>query len=160
MQRLKLAKAAALVAGLAMVAAACGGGGGTTSGGGASQGNGTKGGTLRVVNNSDVDYLDTADAYSTLGFTLERAYARTLYSFDITKGAEDFGSGKAKDISGMVASGNSLTVNLVKPAADFLSIVALPFFAPVPKEAERYKGGADYSKHVIGSGPYTLKTYE
>src|SRR6266571_575738 len=203
MQRLKLAKAAALVAGLAMVAAACGGGGGTTSGGGASQGNGTKGGTLRVVNNSDVDYLDTADAYSTLGFTLERAYARTLYSFDITKTgdaantpvpdlsdgeaqvsnnnstytfkirqgvkyappatgevtAEDFVRAVKRMYDKATPSGGQSYANLIKPAADFLSIVALPFFAPVPKEAEQYKVGADYSKHVIGSGPYTLKTY-
>jgi peptide/nickel transport system substrate-binding protein len=234
MQRLKVVKAAALLAGLAMVVAACGGGGGggTSSGGGGSAGQGTKGGTLRVVNNSDVDYLDTADAYSTLGFSLERLYSRQLYSFDSTKtgdalntpvpdladgpaqvsanntvftfkirtgvkyappatgevtgpdfvrqveamydkatpsggqsysnlikGAADFGAGKAKTISGMVASGNTLTITLVKPAADFLSILAMPFFSPRPKEAEKYKPGADYSKHVIGSGPYTLKSY-
>ncbi|HEV8651756.1 MAG TPA: ABC transporter substrate-binding protein [Actinomycetes bacterium] len=234
MQRLKVVKAAALAACLAIVLAACGGDGGGTapSGTGGAQGQGTKGGTLRVVNNSDVDFLDTADAYSTLGFSLERLYSRQLYSFDSTKtgeeltvpvpdladgaaqvtnnnttytfkirkgikwappatgevtaedfvrgvkrmydkatpsggqsysnlikGAADFGSGKAKEISGIQATADTLTITLEKPAADFLSILAMPFFSPVPKEAEKYKVGADYSKHVIGSGPYTVKEY-
>jgi len=234
MQRLKLVKAAALAACLAIVLAACGGdgGGGETTGGGA-QTEGTKGGTLRIVNNADVDYLDTANAYYTVSWALMRATTRQLYSFDITKtgdelttpvpdladgdaqvsnnnttytfkirkgvkwappvnrevtaedfvtavermydkanpsggqsyanlikGAKDFGDGKAKTISGMQASGDTLTITLDKPAADFLSILYMPFFAPVPKEyASKYKVGPDYSKHVVGNGPYTLKEY-
>ena len=234
MRRLKVVKAAALAACLAIVLAACGGdgGGAAPSAPGGAQAQGTKGGTLRVINNSDVDYLDTADAYSTLGFSLERLYSRQLYSFDSTKtgneltipvpdlsdgaaqisnnnttftfkirkgikwappatgevtaedfvrgvkamydkatpsggqsysslikGAADFGAGKATEISGMVASGDTLTITLDKPAADFLSVLAMPFFSPRPKEADKYKPGADYSKHVIGSGPYTVKEY-
>jgi peptide/nickel transport system substrate-binding protein len=233
MQRLKVVKTAALAACLAIALAACGGdgGGGAPSGGG-DQGQGTKGGTLRIVNNADVDYLDTATAYSTNGFALERIYSRQLYSFDSTKtgnevtvpvpdlsdgpaqvtnnnttftfkirkgvkwappatgevtaedfvrgvermydkatpsggqsysslikGAAAFGEGKAKTIDGLVASGDTLTITLEKPAADFLSVLAMPFFSPQPKEAEKYKVGADYSKHVIGSGPYTVKEY-
>ncbi len=234
MHRLKVVKVAAIAACLAMVLAACGGDGGgeTPPAGGGAQGQGVKGGTLRMISNADVDYLDTADAYSTVGFSLERLYSRQLYSFDSTKtgnelnvpvpdladgaaqissdnttftfkirkgvkwappgtgevtaedfvrgvkrmydkttpsggqsysnliqGAEEFGAGKAKEISGLVASGDTLTITLKKPAADFLSILSMPFFSPVPKEAEKYKVGADYSKHVIGSGPYTLKEY-
>jgi ABC-type transport system substrate-binding protein len=235
MQRLKVVKAAALLAGLAMVAAACGGGGGggTSSGGGGSQGNGTKGGTLRIVNNADVDYLDTANGYYTVSWTMMRPYARELYSFDITKtgqaateavpdladgpatvsgnntvftfkirkgvkwappatgevsgddfvyaverlydkanpsggqsysnlikGAKEFGDGKAKTISGIKVNGDSITYTLTKPSADFLSIIALPFFAPVPRSyASKYKVGPDYSKHVVGSGPYTVQSY-
>ncbi|HKE98813.1 MAG TPA: ABC transporter substrate-binding protein [Actinomycetes bacterium] len=77
------------------------------------------------------------------------------------KGAREFAAGKARRISGMVAvGGRVLRVTLVKPAPDFLSIVALPFFAPVPAEfASRSSVGAGYSKRVIGSGPYTLEGY-
>jgi len=89
----------------------------------------------------------------------QASYFGAVFLAPFIKGAADFGAGKAKTISGMVASGNTLTITLVKPAADFLSILAMPFFSPRPKEAEKYKPGADYSKHVIGSGPYTLKSY-
>jgi peptide/nickel transport system substrate-binding protein len=224
-----------LLAGVALLVSACGGGGGGGGTSGASgSGTGVKGGTLRISNIADVDYLDTADGYYTVTAALERTYARTLYSFDITKkgtpdeftpvpdlsdgpakvspdykvftfkirkgvryappvnrevtaqdfvtaverlydkttpsggqsygnlikGAKDFGAGKAKTISGMVASGDTLTITLDKPAPDFLSILFQPFFAPVPKEyASKYKVGSDYSKHIVGSGPYTLKSY-
>jgi ABC-type transport system substrate-binding protein len=229
----RASRGALLLVGLALVATACGGsgGGGTTTGGSTTKG--TRGGTLRILSNADVDFLDTADSYSTFGFGLERGYARTLYSYDITKtgdaaatpvpdladgsaqatgnntvftfklrqgvryappvsravrpedfvtavermfdkatpsggqgyarlikGAAAFGEGKAKTISGLAAKGDTLTVTLDKPAPDFLSVVAMPFFAPVPKEyASKYKVGNEYSKHVVGSGPYTLKSY-
>jgi peptide/nickel transport system substrate-binding protein len=40
-----------------------------------------KGGTLHITNGDDVDFLDTADAYSPVSWALERAYARTLYAY-------------------------------------------------------------------------------
>src|SRR5258708_37330152 len=62
--------------------------------------NPVKGGTLHIVNGDDVDFLDTADAYSPVSWALERAYARTLYasqtSSDPTKAgtpAADLASG-------------------------------------------------------------------
>ncbi len=75
-----------------VAAAACGGGGGTsaqsTPSSGATQkanvnatGQPTKGGTLRIVGNADVDHLDTAAAYYTVSYTLERAFARQLFSY-------------------------------------------------------------------------------
>jgi peptide/nickel transport system substrate-binding protein len=223
---------AALALVVALAASACGGGGGT--GGTSDQGgNPVKGGTLRIYNQNDVDFLDTALGYYTVTLALQRAYARTLYSWDISKtgdahtipvpdlsdgpakvsgnntvfafkirkgvrwappatgevtpddfvyaiermydktnpspgqsysnlikGADEFAAGKAKTISGIVASGDTVTYTLKKPAPDFLSIVALPFFAPVPRSyASKYKVGPDYGKHIVGSGPYTLKSY-
>src|SRR5947209_7243415 len=66
-------------------------------------GNAVKGGTLHIVNGDDVDFLDTADAYSPVSWALERAYARTLYahqsSADPTKAgtpAPDLASGPPK----------------------------------------------------------------
>jgi ABC-type transport system substrate-binding protein len=47
------------------------------------------GGTLKLVGSSDVDHLDTASAYYVASYTLERAFARQLFSYpastDITK---------------------------------------------------------------------------
>ncbi len=223
---------AALALVVALAASACGGGGG---GGGSSSegGNPVKGGTLRIYNQNDIDFLDTALGYYTVTLALQRTFARTLYSWDINKtgdahsipepdlsdgsakvsdnntvfafkirkgvrwappatgevtpddfvyavermydktnpspgqsysslikGADEFAAGKAKTISGIVASGDTVTYTLKKPAPDFLSIVALPFFAPVPRSyASKYKVGPDYGKHIVGNGPYTLKSY-
>jgi peptide/nickel transport system substrate-binding protein len=77
------------------------------------------------------------------------------------KGTREFAARKARRISGIVAvDTQTLRITLVKPAPDLLSIVALPFFAPVPGEyASRSSVGAGYSKRVVGSGPYTLGAY-
>jgi peptide/nickel transport system substrate-binding protein len=225
---------AALALVIAVAASACGGGGGGGDGGpSGGGGNPVKGGTLRIYNQNDVDFLDTALGYYTVTLALQRAYARTLYSWDIEKtgeahslpvpdladgeakisgnntvfafkvrkgvrwappatgevtaadfpyavermfdqtnpspgqsyallikGAEEFAAGKAKTISGIAVSDDTVTYTLTKPAPDFLSIVAMPFFAPVPRAyASKYKIGPDYGKHIVGSGPYTLKSY-
>jgi peptide/nickel transport system substrate-binding protein len=76
-------------------------------------------------------------------------------------GSAAFEHGRASTISGMRAVGpRTLAITLVRPAGDFLSILALPFFAPVPREyAAHYTVGANYSGYVVGSGPYTLARY-
>ncbi len=196
--------------------------------------NPVKGGTLHIVNGDDVDFLDTADAYSPVSWALERAYARTLYasqtSSDTTKagtpapdlasgpptvtgngtiytfklrggvmwgppanralkaadfvyglqrmfdtktpssgqpyalliaGTDDFAAGKASTISGIQAPDDSTVVITLKQAAgDFLSILSMGFFAPVPQEvASKYAVGSDYSQHIVSLGPYSLDSY-
>jgi peptide/nickel transport system substrate-binding protein len=81
---------------------------------------------------------------------------------DLIAGAAAFGAGKASRISGLTApDAGTLTITLDQPAGDFLSILTLPGFAPVPGEyAANYQVGANYSGHVVGSGPYTLTTYD
>jgi len=81
---------------------------------------------------------------------------------DLIAGAAAFGVGKASRISGLTApDARTLTITLAQPAGDFLSILALPGFAPVPGEyAASYQVGANYGGHVVGSGPYTLTTYD
>jgi peptide/nickel transport system substrate-binding protein len=80
---------------------------------------------------------------------------------DLIAGARAFGAGKASRISGLVAvDARTLQITLDQPAEDFLSILALAYFAPVPREyAARYTVGDNYSGHVVGSGPYTPTTY-
>ena len=80
---------------------------------------------------------------------------------DLIAGARQFGTGKVNRISGLVApDARTLKITLDQPAGDFLSILTMPFFAPVPSEyAASYQVGANYDGHVVGSGPYTPTTY-
>ena len=80
---------------------------------------------------------------------------------DLIAGARRFGAGKAKRISGLAApDARTLKITLDQPAYDFLAILTLSLFAPVPAEyAAEYAVGAPYDGHVVGSGPYTPDTY-
>jgi ABC-type transport system substrate-binding protein len=97
---------------------------------------------------------------------IERLYDKTIslsgnsYA-DLIAGASAFGAGKASRILGLAApDARTLQITLVQPAPDLLSILALPMFAPVPGEyAADYQVGANYSGHVVGSGPYTPDVY-
>ena len=60
---------------------------------------GTKGGTLKVVGNGDVDYMDPQRTYSTLGFSIQRAINRQLLTYK---------AGPAE------AGGNEITPDLAK----------------------------------------------
>jgi len=112
------------LAGLAVVAltaalAACGGGGG---GGGSSTGGGTpvQGGTLKLLGSSDVDHLDTASAYYTATYTLERAFTRQLFSYpsstDLTtanKPVADLATAMPTGANGGIsADGRTYTIHL------------------------------------------------
>jgi peptide/nickel transport system substrate-binding protein len=219
-------RAACLALALALLGPAC------TGRDGDDGGDGVRGGTLRVLSNRS---LTGHSGLDTAGYALlSRAYARTLYSYnlagppeqatvpvpdvasgppqlsadrrtytftlragvryappvnrevtardfitaierlydkgfpspgqvysDLIAGAKRFGAGKASRISGLSApDARSLTITLDQPAEDFLSILALSFFAPVPGEyAAGYTVGDNYSGHVVGSGPYKVDTY-
>lgn len=78
----------ALAVSVSLLAAACGGssgtGGGTTPGSSSSpqsQGNLPKGGTLKIVAQSDVGNLDTSQAYEVVAWTLFRGVTRQLVSY-------------------------------------------------------------------------------
>ncbi len=79
----RLATGAVAVASLSLLLAACGGSkassssSSTTSG----QGKAVRGGTLKLVGQGDVDFIDTADAYYDVSYTLERAFTRQLYTY-------------------------------------------------------------------------------
>ena len=80
---------------------------------------------------------------------------------DLIAGARAFGAGKAGRISGLSApDARTLTITLDQPAGDFLSILTLSFFAPVPGEyAANYQVGDNYAGHVVGTGPYWPTIY-
>jgi peptide/nickel transport system substrate-binding protein len=70
---------------LALLTAGCAGE--DEGGGGDDQAAGepVTGGTLRIVNETDVDYWDTGSAYTVNTWTFARLYVRTLYNWDGTK---------------------------------------------------------------------------
>jgi ABC-type transport system substrate-binding protein len=76
--RSPVAATVAILTVTAVSLAACGNGGTTT---GSTSGNPVPGGTLKLLGSSDVDHLDTASAYYTASYTLERTYARQLFSY-------------------------------------------------------------------------------
>jgi ABC-type transport system substrate-binding protein len=80
----------------------------------------------------------------------------------LIEGTAEFAAGKARTISGMRAlDDHTLQITLKQPASDFLSILTLPFFSPVPEEhASGYKPGEEYAQHLVGSGPYTVQVYD
>jgi ABC-type transport system substrate-binding protein len=80
----------------------------------------------------------------------------------LIEGTAEFAAGQARTISGMRAPDDyTLRITLKRPASDFLSILTLPFFSPVPKDhAADYRPGEDYAQHLVGSGPYTLHSYD
>jgi peptide/nickel transport system substrate-binding protein len=47
-------------------------------------GDGARGGTLRVLSADDIDGLDTAVSYTPNGFAIERTYTRTLYGYNLS----------------------------------------------------------------------------
>lgn len=80
----------------------------------------TKGGTLRVIGNADVDHLDTASAYYTTSYALERTFSRQLFSYpastDTNKALEaapDVATElPTKDNGGISPDGRTVTVHL------------------------------------------------
>jgi peptide/nickel transport system substrate-binding protein len=80
----------------------------------------------------------------------------------LIEGTAEFAAGKATTISGMQAlDDHTLRITLKQPASDFLSILTLPFFSPVPEEhASRFKPREEYAQHLVGSGPYTVQSYD
>src|ERR1700674_3355300 len=73
--RFRWLRVPAVLTAIGLVVAACG------SSTAAPTATGTKGGTLLMLGQGDVDHLDTASAYYTASYTLERAYSRQLVSY-------------------------------------------------------------------------------
>jgi ABC-type transport system substrate-binding protein len=64
-------------------------------------------------------------------------------------------------LSGVSASGNSVTFHLLQPASDFNDIMSLPFSSPAPVEYLNYiPDSATFRSHTISDGPYEIQTYK
>jgi ABC-type transport system substrate-binding protein/class 3 adenylate cyclase/streptogramin lyase len=69
-------------------------------------------------------------------------------------GAKEYRAGTADHVSGLVASGDQLSVTLEAPAPDFLSRLALSVACPVPARTPVLLSGLDPNPPVGGAGPY------
>jgi peptide/nickel transport system substrate-binding protein len=244
---------------LAMAAAACGSSGSSsttsnvslTNGLQAVNGGGTphRGGTLNMIGDGDVDYMDYNASYYTIGYLSQRMWDRGLYAYPATPnkvttvepdlatampvvsnggktytitirsgadwnttpprqitaadvilgmkracnptpthfggladyeavvvGYPQFCAGFAKvsptsltainkymnthNISGVTASGETLTVNLTQPSSYLPGTMTMDSWSPAPIESEKYlPGSAASAQHMIADGPYQIKSY-
>jgi ABC-type transport system substrate-binding protein len=74
-------------------------------------------------------------------------------------GAENFSAGRTGTVAGIVTPDPwTIIFHLIAPDPIFLHKLAMPFAAAVPREiVERW--GDDFSRHVVGSGPFMLKEW-
>jgi oligopeptide transport system substrate-binding protein len=76
--------------------------------------------------------------------------------FASIKGYEDVAAGKATGLAGVtVVDPSTVKIELSRPDATFLHVMAINFSHVVPKE-EVEKYGADFGKHPVGTGAYKL----
>ena len=79
--------------------------------------------------------------------------------YDGIVGLQAYLDGKAKHIAGYkTVDGHTLEVDLEKPIASFLSIMEMPFSAPVAREWVA-KWGSQIGRHPLGTGPYMLQKW-
>lgn len=71
-------------------------------------------------------------------------------------GAQAVIDGKAKEASGVTVAGNKLTIQLTKPAPDFLARIGMWFFCAIPKGTST---DPDKEKPVSTSGPYYIESW-
>jgi ABC-type transport system substrate-binding protein len=93
-------------------------------------------------------------------FSFERLASKKLKSprawlLNEVVGFEDFHAGKTKSIAGLRIDGDfKLRIELKRPFAPFLSMLAMPQLAIISEEFVR--GGTSLNEAVMGSGPYKL----
>src|SRR6516164_7982316 len=63
-------------------------------------------------------------------------------------------------ISGVSASGETLTVNLTQPSSYMPGAMTMDAWSPAPIESEKYlPGSTDSAQHMIADGPYQITSY-
>jgi ABC-type transport system substrate-binding protein len=98
---------------------------------------------------------------ATFKYTIERALSPVLgpdapavsVASDIA-GVPAYQTGSADHISGIQAVGDTLTITLVRPAADFPERIALSYFCPVPIGTPTIANGLE--DPIPSAGPYYL----
>jgi len=82
------------------------------------------------------------------------------YFIDMVKGYRDFTDGKTSEWSGIrVIDDHTLQFELEYSFAPFVSILAYPCFAVVPRE-DAEKAGVNFNFGPVGSGPFLLDHWE
>jgi peptide/nickel transport system substrate-binding protein len=86
--------------------------------------------------------------------------AQYSFYYNVIKGFQDYGAGKAKRISG-IATPNAKTISFTTttPTGDFLNRVGLPAAGPIPQEVAKCFEGKPgrYGLNLVSSGPYMIE---
>jgi peptide/nickel transport system substrate-binding protein len=104
------------------------------------------------------DQSVTAQTFKT---TIERTLDPRMHSpmahylADVV-GARAYMAGKASQIAGVVARGDTLTIRLLAPAPNFLSVIAQPAFCAVPPNTPINPNG---ERMIPAAGPYYVESY-
>ena len=93
--------------------------------------------------------------------TFDRLFGKKLASpavgfFNVIVGSQAVADGKATSVSGIKASGNTLTINLTQPVGSFLKRMTVPWTCPVPLGSP---AGATENGSLLVSGPYVVSKY-
>ena len=96
----------------------------------------------------------------TFKYSIERSLSPKLtlaahFAGDIV-GVDAYRQGRAQHISGVVARGNTLTINLARDARHFQSVLAMPFFSAVPIGTPVDPNGL---RAIPSAGPYYVASY-
>ena len=74
-------------------------------------------------------------------------------------GAADYIAGRTRHVGGIVIPDTyTIVFHLAAPDPLFAHKLAMPFAAAVPREVVK-RWGSDFSRHVVGSGPFMLKQW-
>lgn len=99
----------------------------------------------------------------TFRFSIERALSgklgdqtRGIEFLSDVAGAQDFHDGKVANVSGLKASGDTLTIRLIRPDPSLLTQLAYPTFCPVPLGTPAVEGGVAPDQPLPSAGPYYL----
>jgi ABC-type transport system substrate-binding protein len=102
-------------------------------------------------------------AAETFRYTIQRALdpafdddAPGPATFGDILGAKEFRAGKAKDVAGLTAVGDRLTITLRAPAPDLLDRLASGPACPVPIGTPALRSGINPDPPIAGAGPYYL----
>ncbi|HYB29899.1 MAG TPA: ABC transporter substrate-binding protein [Solirubrobacteraceae bacterium] len=88
--------------------------------------------------------------------TVNKSGAPLVPEFDDIVGARAYMTGKAADIAGVIARGDTLTIRLVAPEPDLPTLLAQPFFCAVPTDTPINPQGV---RVIPSAGPYDVASY-
>jgi len=112
---------------------------------------------VKFTNGREVEALDFK--YSIQRVLNPRTRSPRTWVFDKILGAKEYMLGKISDCPGVAIKDKyTLQIILEEPFAPFLGFLAMPAGYVVPKE-EVEKWGDDFSKHVVGTGPFKLQEW-
>lgn len=80
--------------------------------------------------------------------------SKLVYHLSQIVGYEEFVSGSAADIPGIIAiDDNTLKVDLISPYADFPYVVSHPSLAPIPSNTTDF---SEFTRMPVGNGPFKM----